>query len=56
MTPATVVLVHGPCGTPAMWSRVVSFLDDLGVPSVAVHLPSSRPASDLDDAAFLRSA
>jgi pimeloyl-ACP methyl ester carboxylesterase len=55
MAPATAVLVHGPCGTPAVWSRVVPLLDDVGVPSVAVHLPSSLAESELDDAAFLRS-
>ena len=56
MTQATVILVHGPCGTPAAWSRVISFLDNAGIPSVAVHLPSSRSESELDDAAFLRAA
>lgn len=55
MTAATAVLVHGPCGTPAAWSRLVPFLDDVGVPSVAVHLPSALAASDLDDGAFLQS-
>jgi pimeloyl-ACP methyl ester carboxylesterase len=55
MTGAAVVLVHGPCGTPAVWSRVIRHLDDLGVPSLAVHLPSSLPESELADAAFLRS-
>jgi pimeloyl-ACP methyl ester carboxylesterase len=54
MTAATVVLIHGPCATPAVWSRLVPLLDDAGVPSVAVHLPSSLPASDLDDEAFLQ--
>jgi hypothetical protein len=34
---------------------VIPFLDDLGVPSVAVHLPSSLRASELDDEAHLRS-
>ena len=55
MGAATVVLVHGPCGTPAVWSRLIPLLDDVGIGSVAVHLPSSLPASDLDDVAFLRS-
>ena len=55
MAAATVVLVHGPCGTPAAWSRLVPLLDEVGVRSIAPHLPSSLPASDLDDAAFLRS-
>jgi len=54
MTAATVVLVHGPCATPAVWSRLVPLLDDAEVPNVAVHLPSSLPASDLDDEAFLQ--
>jgi hypothetical protein len=40
MTPSTVVLVHGTCGAPAAWSRVVTLLDALGVPNVAVQLPS----------------
>jgi pimeloyl-ACP methyl ester carboxylesterase len=55
VTPATVMLVHGPCGTPAAWSRVVPFLDRAGVPSVVPHLPSCLPEAELDDAAFLRS-
>jgi len=55
MNAATVVLVHGPCGTPAMWGRMIPFLDDAGVPSVAVRLPSSLPASELDDATHLQS-
>jgi pimeloyl-ACP methyl ester carboxylesterase len=55
MNAATAVLVHGPCGTPAVWSRMIPFLDDLGVPNVAIHLPSSLPASELDDGAHLQS-
>ena len=55
MTPATVVLVHGTCGTPAAWSRVIPLLDGLGVPNVAVQLPSCLPESALDDVASLRS-
>ena len=55
MNAATAVLVHAPCGTPAAWSRMSPFLDDLEVPNVAVHLPSSLPASELDDGAHLRS-
>jgi pimeloyl-ACP methyl ester carboxylesterase len=55
MNAATAVLVHGPCGTPAAWSRMIPFLDDAGVPDVAVHLPSSLPASELDDGAHLQS-
>ncbi len=34
---------------------MIPFLDDAGVPNVAVHLPSSLPASDLDDGAHLQS-
>ena len=34
---------------------MVPLLDDAGVPSVAVHLPSSLAASDIDDGAFLQS-
>jgi hypothetical protein len=34
---------------------MIPFLDDVGVPNVAVHLPSSLPASELDDAAHLQS-
>ena len=55
MSAATVVLVHAPTGTPAEWSRLVPLLEDAGVPNVAVHLPSSLPASELDDGAYLRS-
>jgi pimeloyl-ACP methyl ester carboxylesterase len=55
MNGATAVLVHGPCGTPGIWSRLVPFLEDVGVPNVAVHLPSSLPTSELDDGAHLRS-
>jgi pimeloyl-ACP methyl ester carboxylesterase len=55
MTDVAIVLVHGPCGTPGMWSRLVPYLDETGVTNVAVHLPSSLPESELDDAPFLRS-
>jgi pimeloyl-ACP methyl ester carboxylesterase len=55
MTPATVVLVHGLCGTPEAWSRAVPVLDDLGVPNVAVRLPSCTPDSTTDDAPGMRS-
>jgi pimeloyl-ACP methyl ester carboxylesterase len=55
MAPATVVLVHGTCGTPAAWSRVIPLLDGLGVPNVAVQLPSCLPESEMDDVASLRS-
>ena len=55
MTPATVVLVHGMGGSPAMWSRVIPLLDELGVPNVAVQLPSGLPESATDDAACVRS-
>ena len=51
---ATVVLVHGGGGSSATWDRVVPLLDDLGVPSVAVELPSCLPESALDDAATVR--
>jgi pimeloyl-ACP methyl ester carboxylesterase len=55
MTPATVVLVNGTGGSPAMWSRVIPRLDELGVPNVAVQLPSGLPESAIDDAASVRS-
>jgi pimeloyl-ACP methyl ester carboxylesterase len=55
MTPATVVLVHGLCGTPAAWSRVVPLLDNVGVPNLAVQLPSCTPGSTHDDVAGIRS-
>ena len=55
MTPAMVVLVSPPCATTAAWSRVMPLLDELGVPNVAVQLPSCLPESDMDDARFLRS-
>jgi pimeloyl-ACP methyl ester carboxylesterase len=55
MTDVVVVLVHGPCGTPGLWSRLVPYLDEAGVASLAVHLPSSLPESELDDGPFLRS-
>jgi pimeloyl-ACP methyl ester carboxylesterase len=55
MTPATVVLVHGLCGTPEAWSRVVPLLDEAGVRNVAVRLPSCTPGSTEDDGAGMRS-
>lgn len=55
MAPVTVVLVHGMCGTPAAWSRVVPVLDALGVANVAVPLPSCSPESNTDDAGSVRS-
>ena len=55
MTPATVVLVHGLCGTPEAWRRVVPLLNDSGVPNVAVRLPSCTPGSTKDDGAGFRS-
>ena len=55
MVPATVVLVHGMCGTPSAWSRVVPALDALGVTSIAVQLPSCLPDSNVDDAESVRS-
>jgi pimeloyl-ACP methyl ester carboxylesterase len=51
---ATVVLVHGGGGSPAAWDRVMPLLDGLGVPSVAVQLPSCLPESALDDAAAVQ--
>ena len=53
---ATVVLVHGGGGSSASWDRVVPLLDGLGVPCVAVELPSCLPESTLDDAAAVRLA
>ena len=38
-----------------MWSRVIPLLDELGVPNVAVQLPSGLPESATDDAACVRS-
>ena len=55
MAAATVVLVHGMCGAPSAWSRVVPVLDALGVPNVAVQLPSCLPDSEVDDANSVRS-
>jgi pimeloyl-ACP methyl ester carboxylesterase len=52
---ATVVLVHGMCSAPSAWSRVVPVLDALGVPNVAVQLPSCLPDSEVDDADSVRS-
>src|SRR6476469_6691263 len=53
---ATVVLVHGGGGSSATWDRVVPLLDGLGVPSVAVELPSCLPESVLEDAGAVRLA
>ena len=55
MTAAALVLLSPPCGTTAVWNRVVPFLDQLGAPSVLVQLPSCLPESDVDDASFVRS-
>ena len=55
MAAATVVLVHGMCGAPSAWSRVAPVLDALGVPNVAVQLPSCLPDSEVDDANGVRS-
>jgi pimeloyl-ACP methyl ester carboxylesterase len=55
MVPATAVLVHGMCGSAAAWSRVTPLLDGLGVPNVAVTLPSCVPESSAVDAGGLRS-
>jgi pimeloyl-ACP methyl ester carboxylesterase len=50
-----VVLVHGMGGSAAAWSRVIPILDRLGLPNVAVDLPSCGSDSGVDDAAWLRS-
>jgi pimeloyl-ACP methyl ester carboxylesterase len=55
MAPATLVLVYGLGGSSAAWSRVIPLLDELGVPNVAVELPSGLPESAMDDAACVRS-
>ena len=55
MTAATVVLVHGMCGSPAGWSRVTPALERRGVANIAVDLPSCLPVSELDDAEGVRS-
>lgn len=55
MTAATVVLVSPPCATTAPWGRVMPLLNEMGLVTVAVQLPSCLPESDLDDAGFLRS-
>ena len=55
MAAATVVLVHGMCSSASSWSRVVPALDALGVPNVAVQLPSCLPESELDDGDSVRS-
>ncbi len=55
MTAATVILVHGMCGSPAAWARVVPVLDDQGITNLAVELPSSLPDSELDDGDGVRS-
>lgn len=55
MPSPTVVLVHGLGGSPAAWNRVIPLLDSVGLPSVAVDLPSCGPVSDETDADVLRS-
>lgn len=55
---ATVVLVHGAWHGAWCWEKVVSLLDDAGVPSIALDLPGhgddDRPLTDLaGDAAAL---
>src|SRR3954468_18390278 len=55
MTPATVVLVHGMGGSPDAWSRVIPLLDRLGIPNIAVELPSCLPESAMNDVAGLQS-
>jgi pimeloyl-ACP methyl ester carboxylesterase len=51
---ATVVLVHGMCGAPSAWSRVVPLLHAAGVAHVAVQLPSCEPGSNVGDAESVR--
>jgi hypothetical protein len=46
MHAATAVLVHGPCGTPAAWSRMIPLLDDAGVPNVGLAEIIARIAQD----------
>jgi hypothetical protein len=55
MSAATVILVPPPCGSSAVWKRVAKLLDELGVPSVAVELPSGLPQSEISDVECLRS-
>lgn len=56
----TVVLVHGAWHSPWCWNQVTAELDQYGIPSVTVDLPSCRtvdgaPAGDLHaDAAEIR--
>jgi pimeloyl-ACP methyl ester carboxylesterase len=54
LTDTTVVLLSPPCATAAAWSRVTPLLDERSVPNIAVQLPASLPASEHDDATFLR--
>ncbi|MGH9896708.1 MAG: alpha/beta hydrolase [bacterium] len=53
--PATLVLVPPPAGSAAAWNRVIPILDELGVQSVAVELPSGLPESEETDVEHLRS-
>jgi pimeloyl-ACP methyl ester carboxylesterase len=55
MTQPAVVLVHGLGGSAAAWNRVVPLLANLGLPNVAIDLPSCGPVSEVDDADALRS-
>ncbi|MGA8112291.1 MAG: alpha/beta hydrolase [Actinocatenispora sp.] len=55
----TVVLVHGAWHSPWCWNKVIAELDQHGIPSVTVDLPSCRddgaPAGDMHaDAAEIR--
>lgn len=54
MTASMLVLLSPPCATTAAWSRVTPFLEERGVPSIAVQLPAMLPTSELDDVTFLR--
>lgn len=54
MGSATLVLLSPPCGSTAVWNRVVPILDELGAPTVTVQLPSCLAESDVDDATFVR--
>jgi pimeloyl-ACP methyl ester carboxylesterase len=51
---ATVLLVHGGCGTTAVWDKVVPLLEKAGIPTRTMQLPSCTADEPLDDAAGLR--
>jgi len=52
---AAVILVPPPCGSTAVWKRVLPLLDELGVTHIAVELPSGVAGSELTDVDYLRS-